>query len=46
MIFVGEFILPESIHYVGNHTSYPRVSHQLQGAVFDNMVRNDEGRKT
>jgi hypothetical protein len=46
MIFVGEFILPESIHYAGNDTSYPRVSHLLQGAGFDNMVRNDEGRKT
>jgi hypothetical protein len=35
MIFVGEFILPKSIHYAGNDTSYPRVSHLLQGAVFE-----------
>ena len=30
MIFVGEFILTESIHYTGNDTSYPRVSHLLR----------------
>lgn len=39
MILVVEFILPESIHYAGNDTGYPRVSHLCRGIV--DIVRKD-----